>query len=1484
MPTNQLTAIARTLSICLLICMSLINAQAQCNQPTIYLGNQAAVNSFKSSYGCTTMTGILTISGADITNLDSLHQLTEVGELHIQQTNAPNLEGLSSLTRVHGILNIYWNYGLTTLHGIEQLEKVGALTVYNNDLLTNLQGLDGLHVIEGNTWIADNSVLQSMHGLNGLDSIHGQLYIDENDFLQNLSGLDNLISANEVRIEQNPSLYSLTGLENLTTLPNGLIIFLNLGLVNLGNFEKLEHVGQRLWITFNPLIESLEGLHVKTITGAPIGFDHGLMVTQTKITSLHGLESLERVEGRIYIGQNAKLKTLEGLENLQLLIGHLGIEDNYELESIDAIANLPPWQGELELTDNDSLSYCSVPSICRYIDAPTDLLLLWGNGPNCMSPEEVSANCSPIIDFDLVEANLNIDDSPSTGEIEQLPLHELVSLSTMRAGIATDGVSKVLLRMTTGAPGRMHVPNAAEQGLSFPWGDSTYYFDGKNYFFALYTAPDEFDELEDIFSYGTDNIDAYNTAVNYEFTINGEVRNNALSITHVRPPVVLVHGTYSNPDQTWKTPVANGQSFYDRLIGEGFKPFTVNYQPSNGTVSGADISSFQHNARILWGDVYPENTGGIKDALHYYRNTLGVAVTQADVIGHSLGGILPRVYASSHYNPQYKNPVNFNAGDINRLITLGSTHFGSHLGELQLFLDGLSPFDIGALDWLALQGVNLITQWVGGASASLAVMDQLPPPNATSLSLLGRTEVPSHAITLRTPAGALRDTVHDPDESYYDMYWYTTTLMYQVHDVRTEYLNSKLELIEEGLLSPTTLDGGSPQELYPQYTNTMLFKSMIEDGLQLSGSLFSVLDGSFEPPTDLEIYKYAFAEAGMGDIADPLLDVFVAGADPVGVALDYLLPEVQFPTVQSIIEDQLMVTESSMEALRSLIFNNDDNDGVVRVQSQSGQLENECPSCVTQIDSVLHGFAPRYQKVQDRMVDLLRGDFSLFAEQGFPAVEQAQPLYYPSEELDVFKVPVSGGAAICQSGMVPAHARAFAHVADERNVIIMTRPVNPDGTDHLIRHAATKGMDIKPKSANWGPQKGFIPVEQRYSKLWKVFEGDKRTEKIIQYNQLAQDNLNEGTALTRPLIVSACDKLFHVYVDESRITGPEDVIPEDEIVLVPMADLTKVCTWGDDFSTTDVISDCEDIGPQHDLVPLPVFASPIVFEEDGTTPRFLTADYDLLMVGFYAGPDQGDPSPPVLEFQPGVGQITPDQLTLLGLLNDAVAETGYRGGKVVHHGPENQFTKSPYIDYPITVFAPDRIPNGLFNQNTDGLILSIEMGPPGFRDLYLKQFVNRMRKEGYDLYHNPPAPGWKWTWDSESQAYELEDHKDLGDYIEELPKQACDKYGSPIEDRCALAYHEPDDASRPGPASNTNSIPDFSVEPTIVFDRAITLHLSNPEDSPLTWLLVDQFGQVITQGVAKGKGNHDIPVELAELGPGMYSVVVGGKVKRVLKM
>src|SRR5262249_22268091 len=67
----------------------------------------------------------------------------------------------------------------------------------------------------------------------------------------------------------------------------------------------------------------------------------------------------------------------------------------------------------------------------------------------------------------------------------------------------------------------------------------------------------------------------------------------------------------------------------------------------------------------------------IKRALNYYRSTLKIAVTQIDIVGHSLGGLMVRSFSQL---PTFVNFTNYNKGYIHKLITLGTPHRGSPLG------------------------------------------------------------------------------------------------------------------------------------------------------------------------------------------------------------------------------------------------------------------------------------------------------------------------------------------------------------------------------------------------------------------------------------------------------------------------------------------------------------------------------------------------------------------------------------------------------------------------------------------------------------------------------------------------------------------------------------------------------------------------------------------------------------------------------------
>jgi uncharacterized repeat protein (TIGR03803 family) len=133
-----------------------------------------------------------------------------------------------------------------------------------------------------------------------------------------------------------------------------------------------------------------------------------------------------------------------------------------------------------------------------------------------------------------------------------------------------------------------------------------------------------------------------------------------LSLTLWRPPVVLLHGLWSNKD-TWDWPIQHDQRF---LV------FAEDYRDTNA-------------ARFLTNLEKPKEA--INYALGAYRAN-GIAATQVDFVGHSMGGVLARFYAGE-YSPT-KDPLipyyrddNLGAGDIHKLITLDTPHMGSELAD-----------------------------------------------------------------------------------------------------------------------------------------------------------------------------------------------------------------------------------------------------------------------------------------------------------------------------------------------------------------------------------------------------------------------------------------------------------------------------------------------------------------------------------------------------------------------------------------------------------------------------------------------------------------------------------------------------------------------------------------------------------------------------------------------------------------------------------
>lgn len=1065
---------------------------------------------------------------------------------------------------------------------------------------------------------------------------------------------------------------------------------------------------------------------------------------------------------------------------------------------------------------------------------------------------------------------------------EALSFEELMALSTERIGVTADGASQLVLRLHASVPGTFKIALMPEGDAS---GEVTLLRDGEtcatggdeHVAFAVYYAPADFGKRtgEGAVEERVGRAEARDVNVIISFTAaDGEGHAHEAEIVKiVRPPVVLVHGLFDNALDAWLTPYdvlpAEGWGEWMRakldflspsgdfgtmpgvLDAAGFETFLVDFSASNGR--GGEPSSFDDNRYVVWTDgtggflgaghaTYKNNetgevakAGGIRDALAYYRDELNVAAARADVIGHSMGGVLARVYAADRlpedaaakdckfktpYNPNYRRPDNFYRGDINRLITLNTPHNGS--GQTALF-ELLTRDEIekeGVLAATARSASKYYSIIAESVKAESPAMQDLRLESC-ALRRIGETQVPSHLVVAATRAGGQKDPIQDPDEDYYTTLKFVSIILYYFPEVLDKFVAG---------ISPdwqdTEWEGKFPAEI----------RATLQDLIDLEAD-----------------YWVQLRDTVAGE------EWWRPGSEP---------------------EREEWVPYVTMEALRALMFRFDDNDSTVRVDSQRGGLDLDsdyvtyaAASTGPGVDiqqSMLHRFSPRERAVQVDVVNVLRSGFGKFAPQ-LPPAGAHMPGKAPPPDFAV-DWQITGDEAIAWSGLVFSHANALEDFAADYKVVIMTRPVNPDATALIGQFgAATKGMNIKGKSSNWGPQRGYLPANQRYSKLWRNFAGTERDDKIKKYgDQTAAlleakkpeylSDAGKPLAVDRQLMhcwpgpcpaageSTAGTEIYTVWEDPDEkdaeaavyfckgqpANGDTEQVPDGDREKLDAArkaaerpcDCTAWLDWRNgDANKKDLTKSGEfDIKVPPDKAKEPPSCGrlrPLRVLADNTLEHqpFLTADYDLLAIGFYCpeGSQSANPAcrgrvtrnadspeikctPPTEKvnayhanylppdplpcLDPQKGLITEGQKSLLDALNAKIAaETGYESGNVSHHGPETNFYASPYVDYPITVFDP---------AGPDGkpAVVSIPKGPKGFRDIHLKRYYERKIREGFWLYPNTAkTANWKWIprgTDADWRGWEYEDDPLLatGEDVEEMTPPPCVQ--AAIERRKAL--------------------------------------------------------------------------------------------------
>jgi pimeloyl-ACP methyl ester carboxylesterase len=189
--------------------------------------------------------------------------------------------------------------------------------------------------------------------------------------------------------------------------------------------------------------------------------------------------------------------------------------------------------------------------------------------------------------------------------------------------------------------------------------------------FAIYLAPANYVSIAQ---------DASTTTRYIELQISSQQTpsySSTLNVLVTRPPVALIHGLWGSPDD-WNIfqldPTVFTSQNQQRL---SYNSYLSNIKATDPSYPVSDLSKIQLNSMGI-AYIVPSVLTQLRAFIKNFRQSYNVAAVQADIIGHSMGGLIARTMV---LQSDFASADTFGRGLIHKLITIGTPHLGTPIAQ-----------------------------------------------------------------------------------------------------------------------------------------------------------------------------------------------------------------------------------------------------------------------------------------------------------------------------------------------------------------------------------------------------------------------------------------------------------------------------------------------------------------------------------------------------------------------------------------------------------------------------------------------------------------------------------------------------------------------------------------------------------------------------------------------------------------------------------